>query len=73
MVLPGGPSPATYTFDVQWFPLWWPTALFSFAAGFFAFCARRVHAAWLCPKCGYDLRGISGRVCPECGGAAVTA
>ena len=22
---------------------------------------------WQCPKCGYDLRGLDGGVCPECG------
>ena len=31
------------------------------------------HPAWLCPKCGYDLRGLEGGgdkiVCPECGSA----
>lgn len=23
--------------------------------------------SWLCVKCGYDLRGLDGRKCPECG------
>ena len=22
---------------------------------------------WRCPSCDYDLRGLSGTVCPECG------
>jgi hypothetical protein len=29
---------------------------------------RRIERAGLCPKCGYDLRGLpDGRACPECG------
>ena len=37
------------------------------------FVVRRVirHKRGLCIKCGYDLRGTSGGVCPECGMAVV--
>ena len=31
---------------------------------------RRRRRLGLCPRCGYDLRGSPGRICPECGGGA---
>lgn len=30
--------------------------------------AERALPLWCCLRCGYDLRGLSGRSCPECGG-----
>lgn len=51
-------------------PLWFPTLL-SLLATTAAWRAdakyvRRVRAG-LCGSCGYDLSGLSGAVCPECG------
>jgi hypothetical protein len=51
-------------------------AIVSAALGWYLlFRGRRVHA-WLlaglgadCPKCGYNLRGITAANCPECGGS----
>lgn len=33
---------------------------------------RHDKRSWQCKACGYDLRGIAGDVCPECGHARVT-
>jgi len=30
---------------------------------------RKPRITGACPQCGYDLRGLGGRPCPECGGA----
>lgn len=60
----------THTFDVQWLPLSWPITIFAASAVFFTIWARRKRAAGLCRQCGYDVRGIVGSVCPECGAAA---
>ena len=27
----------------------------------------RKRSSFICPKCGYDLRGLTGKSCPECG------
>jgi hypothetical protein len=43
-----------------WVPLW-PVLLLPLAL-----VRRKRRGA--CPTCGYNLRGISGSVCPECGG-----
>jgi predicted amidophosphoribosyltransferase len=32
-----------------------------------ALCRKRKTSPGHCPKCGYDLAGIAGGVCPECG------
>jgi len=32
------------------------------------FLLTRYRAKWMCQACGYDLRGLAGRPCPECGG-----
>ena len=32
---------------------------------------RAIRPEWHCEKCGYDLRGTVGRVCPECGTVGV--
>lgn len=29
--------------------------------------AKRRQPAWMCPSCGYDMRGLRGGPCPECG------
>jgi hypothetical protein len=33
---------------------------------------RRRHRSGMCVQCGYDLRGLSGDRCPECGAASKT-
>lgn len=41
-------------------------------AGLGVFLARRATRGWIvgrCLACGYDLKGLAGGVCPECGGA----
>jgi hypothetical protein len=30
----------------------------------------REGGSWHCPKCDYNLKGLSGSICPECGTAA---
>lgn len=57
-----------------WFvrlPLWWFVAAFGLTGGTLEFLARRRRPPGHCPRCGYDLTGLtpSGGVlrCPECG------
>lgn len=53
-------------------PLWLPFALTLLAAGWHFWIDRR-RAPGLCPRCGYDLAGVSGGVCPECGASPPSA
>ena len=46
-------------------PLWMPLAL---VIGVQVWRGWR-YKPWQCPKCRYDLRGLDGGVCPECGEA----
>src|ERR1043165_988742 len=52
-----------FTIDVAVYGTAWAAAL----AGFRAVRRVRRVAAGLCPSCRYDLGGLAGRVCPECG------
>ena len=49
-----------------WIPLWLPLLLIATPTAYFWYTDRRAKP-WQCPKCRYDLRGLDGGVCPECG------
>ncbi len=64
----GGTGGTLVTLHATYVPLWpWAVVL----AGIFALLwwrlPRRI-AEGTCGNCGYDVRGLSGSVCPECGG-----
>ena len=67
-----GPYPETDYAWVYIIPLWIPFAftgtivLFPLAGRVVRGWHRRAHR---CAGCGYDLRGLVGKVCPECGAA----
>ena len=47
-------------------PLWLPLLLIAAPTAWLWYTDRRPKP-WQCPKCRYDLRGLDGGVCPECG------
>ena len=47
-------------------PLWLPLLLIAAPTAYLWRTDRRAKP-WQCPKCRYDLRGLDGGVCPECG------
>lgn len=47
-------------------PLWFPLLLIATSTAYLWHTDRRAKP-WQCPKCRYDLRGLDGGVCPECG------
>ena len=47
-------------------PLWLPLLLLAAPTAYLWRTDRRAKP-WQCPKCRYDLRGLDGGVCPECG------
>lgn len=47
-------------------PTWIPLVLSAFVTMWLWWVDRRVQP-WECQKCRYDLRGLAGVVCPECG------
>ena len=47
-------------------PLWVPLSLIATPTAYLWHTDRRAKP-WQCPKCRYDLRGLDGGVCPECG------
>ena len=47
-------------------PLWIPLLLLAIPTAYLWHTDRRAKP-WQCPKCRYDLRGLDGGVCPECG------
>ena len=47
-------------------PLWLPLLLIAAPTAYLWYTDRRAKP-WQCAKCRYDLRGIEGGVCPECG------
>lgn len=56
----------------SWFaaiPLW-PLLLLVAAPTAWLFRIDSRAKAWQCSKCRYDLRGLDGDICPECGSAA---
>ena len=48
------------------FPLWLPLLLIAAPTAYLWRTDRRPKP-WQCAKCRYDLRGLEGGVCPECG------
>ncbi len=61
-----GPAPNRATFITL--PLWPLAALLLLAAAIaYRKSLTNPHA---CPRCGYDLRGLRDRICPECGSGA---
>jgi hypothetical protein len=73
VMMPVAPSPGV----APWLPLSVEVPLWAILAAFAApwFLAsivrtRRRRRASRCASCGYDLRGIGGAVCPECGAEA---
>ena len=50
-------------------PLWLPLLLIAAPTAYLWRADRRAKP-WQCPKCRYDLRGLDGGVCPECGNLA---
>ena len=47
-------------------PIWLPLLLIAAPTAWLWRTDRRAKP-WQCPKCRYDLRGLDGGVCPECG------
>ncbi len=61
--------------DSSWqfaLPLWMPALLFALPTGYL-FWADHRPKSWQCAKCRYDLRGLEGGVCPECGAQIIRA
>ncbi len=63
-----GMPTATLTLRVDYVPLWPWLALSVLASGLLWWRAGRRVLPGHCRECGYDLRGLSGDKCPECGG-----
>ncbi len=61
-----GPT-TMYALSVLYVPLWPWAVLFALAAGGLWRAAGRRIAPGHCAACGYDLRGLRGEKCPECG------
>ena len=53
-------------------PLWFPLLLIAAPTAYLWRTDRRPKP-WQCAKCRYDLRGLEGGVCPECGTQSNTA
>ena len=64
----GGLNGVPVTFSVAYLPLWVPLLLIAVPTAYLWHTDRRAKP-WQCAKCRYDLRGLDGGVCPECGGA----
>lgn len=51
-------------------PLWIPMVLFGTSGGALRHISRKMRRRGHCSRCGYDQRGLSAGVCPECGARA---
>ncbi len=58
--------PVTMRLYALYIPLWNLIVIAAAAAGFAHIRLRRLRRPDRCPRCGYDVSGITGR-CPECG------
>lgn len=61
------------TLDALYVPLWPWVAGPGLIAGLLLWRLPRRHGAGMCAACGYDVRGIRGEKCPECGRAIESA
>lgn len=68
----GGPATAM-ALRVVYVPLWPWLVLSAAAAGGLWWKAGKRIAPGHCRECGYDLRGLSGEKCPECGAGRASA
>ena len=57
---------ATSSYHSVKIPLWFLLLLIAAPTAWLWHTDRRAKP-WQCPKCRYDLRGLDGGVCPECG------
>ena len=63
-----GPAGVTLSLSSAFVPLWWLPILPAGIWYFVARRARRLATLRLCPRCRYDLSGLSSdTTCPECG------
>lgn len=63
----GGPPATTQTLWVLYIPLWpWLTIASASTLALWRLAGRRVLPGH-CPRCNYDLRGLTTGRCPECG------
>lgn len=60
-------SPLFTVLGFKLWPLFLLIALFVIANKIATLAAHLVPRTFVCPNCAYDLRGLSGRICPECG------
>jgi len=69
MMISAGPAAAatTYSLRVHFIPLWWAGVLLGGLALLLWRRLRRLSHPGCCPTCRYDLRGLAGGTCPECG------
>ena len=59
-----GSRPTVWSY--AYVPLWFPLLLIAAPTAWLWHIDRR-GKPWQCAKCRYDLRGLDGGVCPECG------
>jgi hypothetical protein len=68
MGMSAGPAPTPlFKLSALYLPLWLLMALFGGGAAFMWWRSRRISLPGHCRKCGYNLEGLAGGPCPECG------
>ena len=68
----GESRPRFFSYDASLaVPLWLPLLLIAAPTAYIWYTDSRAKP-WQCPKCRYDLRGLDGGVCPECGETVAT-
>jgi len=59
---------AVLALHTLWIPAWWPPVIVGMLAGVAWWRASKAPGPGHCPRCGYDLTGLTpGAPCPECG------